>query len=311
MSLHKFRLVALALLALVVLAGAGMWASRPTATASAQERAGVKAGPRAAEKKVEDKKAADKDKDQAKDKGTPSSRAIELRDLLRKTVDLPNGYDDPKTTLGEALDSLSKIFRVPFDVDVKAFAADKVADVQRYEICNPNPIPPMKTSLAVVLKRVLARVPAASGATFLIRKDYVEITTSDAVRRELGLPSPTGKEKASEVPPLPPLVFEEFNMVPLVRSLRDVAEDTGVNVVVDPRVEKKATLEVTATLRNVPVRTAVEVLADMGELAVVQRNNVIYVTSPKNAKRLLEGQRWSTGLLELPRKAEPQPGKGK
>src|SRR5262249_3694584 len=146
--------------------------------------------------------------------------------------------------------------------------------------------------------------PAPSGTTFLIRKDHIEITTQEAVRRELGLRkqrlAKTDDTDEPGRPALPPLVWENLDKVPLDKALRDIADDTGVNVVLDPRADTKGRAEVTTTLRNVPVETAVEVLADMAGLSVVYRDNIVYVTTPENAKRLLDGKRWSAEPQRLP-----------
>jgi hypothetical protein len=81
-------------------------------------------------------------------------------------------------------------------------------------------------------------------------------------------------------------------------------------VVLDARVEDKGALKVTALLRNVPVETAVEVLADMAGLAVVQRGNVLYVTSTENAAKLLKERGWSKETQRAPRPSirGPEPG---
>src|SRR5262249_44469214 len=148
------------------------------------------------------------------------------------------GIEDPKITLVEALDQLVKIAGVTFDVDEKAFKFEMLNDVLKTEVANPNAIPKMpRTTLAHVLKIILGRVPVTSGATYLIRKDHIEITTQDAVRRELGLrkqrnAKPNDPEEQGR-PALPPLVWENLEKVPLDRALRDIADDTGVNVVLD------------------------------------------------------------------------------
>src|SRR5262249_46892269 len=104
-------------------------------------------------------------------------RALELRDLLSRRIDFL-GYDDPKTTLTEALDQLQKRYDMEIFINEKAFKFDQVMDVGKTEIAQPTPIPAMKgTRLGTVLKRILARVPAPSGATYIIRRDQVEITT--------------------------------------------------------------------------------------------------------------------------------------
>ena len=56
----------------------------------------------------------------------------------------------------------------------------------------------------------------------------------------------------------------------------------------DVRQADKAKAAVSAALKNVPVDTAVRVLADMAELKPVRMGNLLYVTSRDNAKRLEE-----------------------
>jgi tetratricopeptide (TPR) repeat protein len=110
-------------------------------------------------------------------------RAFELRDSLNRTVKF-QGFDDPKSTLVEALDQLSKRYDLAFDVNEKAFKFEMVPDVTKTEIAQPNPIPEMNATLGTVLRKILARIPVPSGATFLIRKDVIEITTGQFAAAE-------------------------------------------------------------------------------------------------------------------------------
>jgi hypothetical protein len=203
------------------------------------------------------------------------------------------GIDDPKSPLVEVLDMLTVVYGITFDIIERAFKAENVDDVRKFEPANPESIPPRKSPLATVLHKILARVPVRSGAVFLIRSDHVEITTAAAVRRELGLRNLDIK-----------LVWEEFGDVPLDRALKDMAETAGVNVVIDNRIKKQAKAKVTASLYNVPVETAVEALARMAGLAVVMRDNVLFVTSPRNARHLLKSKRW---FAEPRRQPKPTP----
>jgi hypothetical protein len=63
----------------------------------------------------------------------------------------------------------------------------------------------------------------------------------------------------------------------------------GVQAVVDVRVADKAKTPVTARLDQVPPATAIRVLADMADLAVVPMDGLFYVTSKENA-RAMQGQ---------------------
>ena len=148
-------------------------------------------------------------------------------------------------------------------------------DVARFRIAATNEIPPMKTTLATVLRKVLARLPVHSGAIWVIRHDGLEITTKAAWLRELGLPPGTKSE----------LVSHRFRGVPLHQALEAVGP-----VLIDLRVEKQVRTKVTARLTHVPIETVVELLADMADLAVVKRGDVFYVTSRANAVRLKQAE---------------------
>src|SRR5262245_47605919 len=126
----------------LVLAGVGLWAIRGAAPPVAPEK---------------------------KDEG-PHHRAA-----LGKVIDF-KGWDDPKVTLVEALGHLSDKCDVSFDVNDRAFRAEMIHSVLKSAITEKEPLPPMsKTTLAAILKRILQRVPTPSGATYLIRRDGIEI----------------------------------------------------------------------------------------------------------------------------------------
>jgi len=94
------------------------------------------------------------------------------------------------------------------------------------------------------------------------------------------------------VPVLPPasavnvesLLSIDFEKRPLHLALRDIAEQQGINIIVDARVGEKALIPVTAAMDNVLVDTAVRLLADMADLKAVTVTNVIYVTTKANAQ---------------------------
>jgi hypothetical protein len=250
----------------VILGGVGLWAGR-----AAAPPAEPKAAPTAQKK---EKQARLRDRD--------------FRAALGKPIDFP-GFDDPKMTLAEALDQLAKDYGVVFDVNERSFRFEQLNDVMRTPITEKDPLPAMKgTSLAAVLRKLLARVPVPSGATFLIRRDAVEITTGEMLRRELRLARPEA-DSDSDQPTLEPLVtllWEEIKEEPLSAVLERVAEAADTTILLDPRTKEKAATKLTATLRNVPIDDAVELLADMAGLAVIVRTNAYYVTTPENAARM-------------------------
>jgi hypothetical protein len=71
-------------------------------------------------------------------------------------------------------------------------------------------------------------------------------------------------------------------------TVKQLALDTGANVVVDPRLGEKAKKAVTLKLDDVPLETAVRLLAEVADLRAVRMSNVLFVTTPDKAKVLRE-----------------------
>jgi hypothetical protein len=199
---------------------------------------------------------------------------------LGRRVDFP-GIENQNVTLREALDRLGELSGLSFDVNEAAFRDDGVGDVLSQMVA-VKPIPKMKNvPVERVLRKVLARVPG--GATFLLRREAVEITTPKAQAAEVW-------PRDYEGPRLP-LVSAVFERVPLAEALKELARQSGMNVVVDARVAERAKLPVSARFLNAPLDTAVRVLADMAGLKPSALDNLLYVTTPDNANRLDEQQR--------------------
>jgi len=198
---------------------------------------------------------------------------------------------DPSLTLGLMLKALQDKFSRPgdnppfylqFEVDKKAFEAERVKiDPETLGLgTDKAKIPAEKNiSLAMYLRKILERVSVPGGVTFVIRNDWVEITTNRRVLKEC-----YGRRSKAELEgPLPPLVHAIIDARPLEDALRELAEAAGGYNVVVKGSPKEAKVPVTATFRNVPVDTAVSLLADMAGLVVERKDNVLYVTSREAA----------------------------
>ncbi len=196
-----------------------------------------------------------------------------LRDILKTVVKLPEA-DNQGTTLGDVLQMFKYKFDVRFDLNEKAFKAAGVAAVSKV----PAPSwPEMEAPMADVLRKVLDSLPV--DATFVLRKHAVEITTADALRAELGIPTDRR---------LPPLLYdEEFKDASLATVLRSVSDSTGVSIVLDRQKSGDGDPRVTARFQNVPVEEAVRVLARITGLRAVRVGNVLVVTTPERARDLL------------------------
>jgi hypothetical protein len=210
----------------------------------------------------------------------PPARAEDWQNPLSQRADFP-GLDDPKVTLIEALQALPKLYNANFDVDVneKAFKYEQVQDVLKAEVASPNPIPPMKNvRLDRLLRRILARVSAPSGATFLLRPDCIEITTGEFQRREVWGTADEG--------PFLPIVQVALDRRPLDEALKDLADQSAYNVVLDANAAEKGKTPIAARMYNAPLDTAVRLLAGMAGLRMVMIDNVLYVATREGAEAL-------------------------
>jgi hypothetical protein len=281
MLLTKLKLAAVVALAVGLMGAGGGWlgyriAAGPPAPA-AKTAPAVPVADATPSKAPLDKASA-----RARDQAAPqeeSTRApdsgSEINRTLRRTVEFP-GFDE-RMPFSEALVRLETRYNLKFHVNQKAFKFENVQDVLKTPIVDEYEVPKMKSSLADVLDVLLNRIPAPSGATFLIRKDYVEITTGQWALAELGL---TGHE-------LPVLVYEDFEDRPWSEALRVLADRDHVSVAVDREAMTKGKeVLVTAQFHNVPAETAVRALTELADLGLARIGNVLFVTTREKAARL-------------------------
>jgi hypothetical protein len=212
-------------------------------------------------------------------KGT-AARSQYLAERMADTVDF-QGFDDPKMTLQDALEYLADRYDLSFDVDEKAFekaiGKDKPRHVIQDQIAS-TPVPKMRgVGLETILRKILIRVDVPSGATYLIHKGQILITTQAAASEEV-----LGDSQL----PLPPLIHRQMQKRLLRDALEEVAELTDANIVLDESVGEKAKETVTARFLNTPVETAVRILANKANLSMVRLENVLYVTTREKADEL-------------------------
>jgi hypothetical protein len=78
----------------------------------------------------------------------------------------------------------------------------------------------------------------------------------------------------------------DLERVPLGAALRQLARDTATNLVLDPRLDKEAETPMTLRLDDVPLETAVRMLAEVASLKPVRVGNVLFVTTKIRAVEL-------------------------
>ena len=185
------------------------------------------------------------------------------------------GGIDANTPLNDALEFLSQRYEVPILVNTAAFKKAGTEDVETLPVKLPKIL---GARLGTVLQMLLNQVNAA----YLVRSDHIEVTTLQDSRPEVWPGNQSARGRA-----LMPLVSVAFEKRPLTDALKELSTLTDVSVVVDGRAgEKKGNTAVTATFKNVPLDTAVRVLADIAGLSSMLIDNVLYVTTRPNAKVL-------------------------
>lgn len=78
----------------------------------------------------------------------------------------------------------------------------------------------------------------------------------------------------------------DCDAIPFATTMKQLGADTGANLVLDPRLGEKATRAVTLKLDDVPLETAVRLLAEVADLRAVRMNNVLFITTPERADKL-------------------------
>lgn len=305
MFLTKLKAAAVVLLAIALMGtGAGALMSRTPSNEPAEEAAVSPAGGAVAAAPVEPPVLLG-------EKGKARDIRRKLRKDLMQTVTLDKGID-PNTPLKDALEFLSSEYSTTFIIDSKAFEAIGVQKVED----QPVALPRMKdVRLSTVLRLLLGQVKGdVYTGTYLLRPDYIEITTTynqlvealgddpAAVFGDRSEPAPDEMAKslpnpmASPLAPpelrrMTPMVQPDFEKRPLTETLQELATESGVDIVIDPRAAEKAKAVVSLTLYNTLLDTSVTLLTDMADLDWVWIDRVVYVTTPENAKAKREKAR--------------------
>ena len=129
--------------------------------------------------------------------------------------------------------------------------------------------------ITVALKRVkfrdgLKAALAPYGLRFGLTRDGLFVSTEEGV---------IGRQLRQRVD-------VDCDGAPFATAAKQLADSTGVNVVLDPRLKDKANAAVTLKLDDVPLETAVRLLAEVADLRAVRMNNVLFVTTPERADKL-------------------------
>lgn len=189
------------------------------------------------------------------DKQKVDSPAEQVRKALEKTVTL----DIANQSLSLALSRLNEQTKIKFDVDRAA--------LMQYTGMEPDQFPVTAKLRDVKAKTALRSVCKQLNLASVIIGDSVVITREDlATARQL-------RQRVSL----------DYDKVPLAAALKQLSKETATNLLLDSRLQKEAQHPITLQLEDVPLDTAVRLIAELGGMKPVRIGNVLFVTGKANA----------------------------
>jgi hypothetical protein len=191
-------------------------------------------------------------------------KATSPAEKLRQTLDAPLTIHIDKQPLAAALDMLKEKGKVNLVVDALA--------IQQQFGWAPDQSPsPVDVNLKdVKLKSALRTILEPYGLAYAAVGDTVIVTT----------------EESAAARQLQQRVSLNLDKVELAQALKRLRRETGANVALDSRLEKEAATAVTLDLEDVPLETAVRLLAEMAGLKPVRVGGALLVTKKETANEL-------------------------
>ncbi len=181
-------------------------------------------------------------------------------DGARKALDEVGDMNYQNKSLNEVVDDLKTKAKVPVTLDPAIFQFGLDPNMQAINVTAKN------VKLRDGLRQALAPFNLKCGIT----KDGIFISTEE------GLTTKQLRQRVSV----------DCDGTPFAATLKQLAADTGANVVLDPRLKDKANAAVTLKLDDVPLETAVRLLSEVADLGAVRMNNVLFVTTAERAEKL-------------------------
>ena len=204
------------------------------------------------------------------------ARPTDAADKIRKELDRAVSLDIDQQPLALAISQVQELTKINFVLD-------------RLTLTQSG-LDPDQLTVTLKLKDVKARSALRSlltpynlnyailGETVLVSTD--EVAMLRQIRQRVSL---------------------DLDKVELSKALKRLARETGTNLVVDPRVGKDAQMPVTLQMEDVPLETAVRLMAEMVNLKPLRVGNTLYVTTKTNAAELRNDPDWQPA---------PVPGNG-
>jgi len=205
-------------------------------------------------------------------KGSGETPVEKVRKALQQQVTL----EIKDATLENAIADLKKESKVNLVLDKSVVPVFDPAVQQFLPPGVPiQPAPGQQATVSLSAKNMkvrdaLKQILSGENLTYVILGDEVLITTEAmAIQRQL-------KQHVSL----------DFDAVPFNQAIKQLARETGANLIVDGKLKKETETAVSLQLEDVPLDTAVRLLAEAAGLKPVRLGNVIYLTTKANATEL-------------------------
>jgi hypothetical protein len=197
--------------------------------------------------------------------GEPRPKNDSTAERVRKALDQVVDVKIENVTLDKAIEQLRDAHKINLILDRVATAGMVTVD--------PMTNLPITVSLDqsnVKLRTALRLLLGQFHLTYAIIGETVVVTTEEAaLTRQL-------RQRVSI----------DLDKEHLATALKRLARDTSTNLLVDPRVSKEAESPVTLQLEDVPLETAVRLMAEVSGLKTVRVGNVLFVTNKSSAAEM-------------------------
>jgi hypothetical protein len=197
----------------------------------------------------------------------PAAPAPPDKDAAAGSVPNPREGLDQVVTLDIDRQSLSAAVAQLRDKTKLNIVLDNQA-LQQVGVNPDQPAAPAQADLKdVKVRAALRTLLTPYNLTFVVIGDSVVITTEEeATARQMGQ-----------------RVSVHLDKVEFAAALKQIARDTGVNLPLDPRADKEASAKVSLDADDIPLETAVRLLAEMAGLKPVRAANTLFVTKKEVA----------------------------
>jgi hypothetical protein len=198
----------------------------------------------------------------------PAARAGSSAHRLRKELQRTISIELDKEPLPLAIAQLQEQTHIPFVLDRMTLAQNNI---------DPDEVVVNLKLQDTKVHSVLRAILMPHNLAYAILGDTILISQEDVVA----------------VRQMRQRVNISFDKTPVAQALKQLAQDTATNLVLDPRVAKNGTAPVTLELEDVALETAVRLMAEVVDLHPVRVGNTLFITSKTNAAEMrkdLEGQ---------------------